>query len=105
MKNLRTFAPFLSLFLLLSVCAGSARARDLMGTISNTVTLTDESRLVTDVTCAVPLTVSGANPCITFGADNIHLKLNGHTMLDQLTVRQNQTTAALAAILCSESES
>jgi parallel beta-helix repeat protein len=60
--------------------AGRAQAADLSGTISTTVTITEDSRLVGDVTCAVPLTVRGANPCIAFGADDIKLRLNGHTI-------------------------
>jgi parallel beta-helix repeat protein len=64
----------------LLVCAGRAGATDISGNISTTVTITDNSQLVGDVTCAVPLTVSGANPCIAFGADHIQLSLNGHTI-------------------------
>ena len=64
---------------------GTARATDLKGTITNTVTLFDDSRLVDDVTCAVPLTVSGANPCIAFGTDHIKLRLNGHTITGGVT--------------------
>jgi len=64
----------------LFVCAGRAEATDLSGTISSTVTIFDDSRLVGDVTCAVPLILTGANPCIAFGADHIKLRLNGHAM-------------------------
>ena len=68
------------------VCGvGTARATDLMRTISSTVTITDDSRLVSDVTCAVPLTLSGANPCIAFGADHIKLRLDGHTITGGVT--------------------
>ena len=80
MKNLKPFAWFLSIFFSLFACAGQGRATNLSGTISSTVTLTDDSQLVGDVTCVVPLTQAGANPCIVFGADNIRLKLNGHTI-------------------------
>jgi parallel beta-helix repeat protein len=64
---------------------GTARATDLKGTITNTVTLSDDSRLVGDVTCAVPITVSGPNPCIAFGTDHIKLRLNGHTITGAIT--------------------
>jgi parallel beta-helix repeat protein len=64
---------------------GTARAIDLKGTITNTVTLLDDSQLVGDVTCAVPLTVSGPNPCIAFGTDHIKLRLNGHTITGGIT--------------------
>src|SRR5215472_3088927 len=68
------------------VCGvGTARATDLKGTITNTVTIFDDSRLVGDVTCAVPLTLSGANPCIAFGTDHIKLTLNGHTITGGIT--------------------
>lgn len=61
-------------------CVKRVEARDISGTISSTLTISDDSQLVGDVTCAVPLTAPGANPCISFGADNIHLRLNGHTI-------------------------
>jgi parallel beta-helix repeat protein len=64
---------------------GTARATDLKGTITNTVTIIDDSQLVGDVTCAVPLTVSGPNPCIAFGTDHIKLRLNGHTITGGIT--------------------
>ena len=66
--------------LALLVCAGRTSARDLSGTISSTVTILDDSRLVDDVACAVPMSSSGANACIAFGADHIKLNLNGHTI-------------------------
>ena len=65
---------------------GTARATDLHGTITNTVTIFDDSQLVGDVTCAVPLTVGGANPCIAFGMDRIKLRLNGHTITGGVTI-------------------
>jgi parallel beta-helix repeat protein len=61
-------------------CVRPAQATDLSGTITNTVTIFDDSRLVGDVTCAVPLTLNGPNPCIAFGTDHIKLRLNGHTI-------------------------
>jgi len=72
------------------VCGvGTAHATDLKGTITSTVTISDDSRLVGDVTCAIPLTVSGANPCIAFGTDHIKLKLNGHTITGGVTPPTN----------------
>jgi len=62
------------------VCVRHAQATDISGTISSTVTIFEDSRLVGDVTCAVPLVVAGGNPCIAFGTDHIKLRLNGHTM-------------------------
>jgi hypothetical protein len=50
------------------------------GTITTTFTIIEDSDLVGDVTCAVPLSVPGANPCIAFGVDHIKLRLNGHTI-------------------------
>jgi len=66
--------------LALFVCAERAQATDISGTISNTLTIFDDSQLVGDVTCTVPLDMSGANPCIAFGVDHIKLRLNGHTI-------------------------
>jgi len=67
-------------FCALIVGSGRAQATDLSGTISSTVTITEDSRLVGDVTCNVPLTLTGANACIAFGADHIKLFLDGHTI-------------------------
>jgi parallel beta-helix repeat protein len=69
----------------LVVGVGTARATDLKGTITSTVTIFDDSELVGDVTCAVPMTVGGANACISFGMDHIKLRLNGHTITGGVT--------------------
>src|SRR5437016_13967115 len=66
--------------LALFVCAERAQAADISGTISSTVTITEDNELVGDVTCAVPMTLPGATPCLAFGADHIKLILNGHTI-------------------------
>ena len=55
--------------------AGIAQAVDIGGTISRTLTITEDSQLVDDVTC----TVTGA-ACIAFGAAGVTLDLNGFTM-------------------------
>jgi hypothetical protein len=78
MSFLRTaawFAGYLSVFV---VCSGVAHATDIGGTISSTMTITEDSQLVDDVTCAV----SGA-PCIAIGAPNVTLELNGFTITGQ----------------------
>ena len=59
----------------LFVCAGNARASDISGVITTTLTITDNSKLVGDVVC----TVTGG-PCITFGASGLTLDLNGYSM-------------------------
>ena len=69
----------------LSVCANADRVSKISGTITTTLTIFDDSELVGDVTCAVPLTLSGANPCISFGVDHIRLRLNGHTITGPVT--------------------
>lgn len=56
----------------------SASAADIRGTISSTLTITEDSQLVGDVTC----TVTGA-ACISFGASGIALKLNGFSITGQ----------------------
>jgi type 1 fimbria pilin len=75
MKRVRWFASFLGA---LFVCAGSAHATDIGGTISTTLTITEDSQLVDDVTC----TVVGL-PCIAVGAPHVTLELNGFTMTGQ----------------------
>ena len=55
-----------------------AEATDISGVITTTLTITEHSQLVGDVTCDVP----GA-PCIAFGAADIVLNLNGFTMTGQ----------------------
>src|SRR5256885_10361785 len=56
--------------------AGTASALDVSGTISSTLTITDNSKLVGDVTC----TVVGA-ACITFGVSGLTLDLNSYNMV------------------------
>jgi parallel beta-helix repeat protein len=87
MKPVDTLLPNRFLLICLTVLpvllvgnAGRADATDLYGTISSTVPITEDSQLVGDVTCAVPLPAAGASPCIAFGADDIKLRLNGHTI-------------------------
>lgn len=72
LKRIPCFALFLGA---LGVSASSTQARDIGGTISSTLTITEDSQLVDDVTC----TVTGA-ACITFGAAGLTLDLNGFTM-------------------------
>ena len=69
----------------LTVCVNPARASKISGTITTTLTIFDDSELAGDVTCAVPLTVPGANPCIAFGVDHIKLQLNGHSITGPVT--------------------
>jgi len=59
----------------LFTCAASVQAKDIGGTISTTLTITEDSQLVDDVTCTV---VEAA--CIAFGASGITLDLNGFSM-------------------------
>lgn len=77
MKNRNTLACLAVPILGLILSAGSSQAADtkISGTISTTVTITQDSELVGDVTCKV---VGG--PCIATGAPNIALRLNGFTI-------------------------
>jgi len=59
-----------------------AGAEDISGTVVRTLMLSENARLVGDVTCQV----TGA-PCIAFGAPNITLSLNGFAV-----IRQNDAT-------------
>jgi parallel beta-helix repeat protein len=79
--------------LALFVCVQRAHATDIPGgTITSTVTISDDSQLVGDVNCNVPLTSADANgvaPCIAFGASHITLHLNGHTFTGPVTPPTN----------------
>jgi len=68
-------ATWSSAFLATFLCAGFANAADISGTVSTTLTILENSRLVGDVTC----TVNGA-PCLDIGAPNVTLDLNGFTV-------------------------
>ena len=75
LKTGKWLAAFLGAFF---VCAGSASATDIGGTISTTLTITEDSQLLDDVTCAVT-----GLPCIAIGAPHVTLELNGFTMTGQ----------------------
>ena len=55
-----------------------ARAEDVNGVIARTLILSENTRLIGNVTC----TVTGA-PCIAFGSSGIELRLNGFTITGQ----------------------
>jgi hypothetical protein len=57
---------------------GVAHAEDISGTVVRTLMLSENTRLVGDVTCQV----TGA-PCLAFSASNIALLLNGFTITGQ----------------------
>ena len=59
-------------------CTAIAQASKISGTIATTLTITENSQLVGDVTC----TVSGA-PCITIGASNVAFDLNAFSITGQ----------------------
>jgi hypothetical protein len=75
LKRVIRFAAFLCVIF---VCSGSIHAKDIGGTISTTLTITEDSQLVDDVTCAVT-----GLPCIAIGAPHVTLELNGFTMTGQ----------------------
>src|SRR5438477_2168409 len=79
---------------LLIISAGDVvHAAGISGTISSTLTITEDTRLTGNVTC----TVVGA-PCIAFGAPGIALYLNGFTMTglaDANTGRSEEHTSEL----------
>jgi len=75
----------------------TAYATDISGTISSTLTIAENSKLVGDVTC----TVVGA-PCITFGVSGLTLDLNGYNMVglgDAVTGCSGNQSANEAGIL------
>jgi hypothetical protein len=65
----------LALVGLISPAPAAARPVPISGTITTTVTLVEDAELVGDVKCEVV----GA-PCLSFGAPDITLKLNGFTI-------------------------
>ena len=91
MTRLKAFAWLASFLVALFVCTGSARATDISGTITATLTIMEDSKLVGDVVC----TVSGA-ACIAFGAPGVALDLNGFNITglgDPLTGCAGTSTA------------
>ena len=78
MLRQKVITSFPIFFGMLVAFASSAHAADIGGTISSTLTITEDSQLVDDVTC----TVTGA-PCIAIGAPHVTLELNGFTMTGQ----------------------
>lgn len=78
MRSMRVFIATLVFTLSLGLAGGTAATGDISGTISSTLTLTQDSQLVGNVTC----TVTGA-PCIDFGAPGIALKLHGFSITGQ----------------------
>ncbi|MCC7187046.1 MAG: right-handed parallel beta-helix repeat-containing protein [Bryobacterales bacterium] len=56
----------------------AASAKEIEGTITTTLTITENSVLVGDVTCAVE-----SAPCIAFGAPDITLDLDGYAITGQ----------------------
>ena len=75
MRKLKALAGYKLLLAALFLSAGNSGAMDISGTISSTLTIMENSRLVGDVQC----TVSGA-PCISFGASGLTLDLNGYSI-------------------------
>src|SRR5512145_2456906 len=69
------FIRLASAIAIVLVLTGTAAAEDISGTIDATKSITEDSQLVGDVSCAVI-----AGPCIRFDAPNIKLKLNGFTI-------------------------
>lgn len=57
------------------VICGTAQAAKISGPIATTLTISEDSQLIGDVSCAV----SGA-PCIAVAAPNVTLSLNGFTI-------------------------
>ena len=76
MNRLKTFRCFtIFLFALFVIGADAVQAAKISGPITTTLTVSEDSQLVGDVTC----TVSGA-PCIAITGPNVTLNLNGFTM-------------------------
>ena len=78
MRCIKSQEKTLGLALMLVLAASTTFAADIQGTISSTLTITETSQLVGNVTC----NVTGA-ACIAFGAPGIALKLNGFAITGQ----------------------
>ena len=76
MTRLQTMRLFAIVLTAICLSTGAAHATDISGTISSTLTITENSKLVGDVTC----TVVGA-ACITFAVSGLTLDLNGYNMV------------------------
>jgi parallel beta-helix repeat protein len=81
MRTLTALTSCASLLVALLVYAGHAHADDdalgIRGDIFSTLTITADTKLMGDVNCTSALL---KQPCIVFGADDITLRLNGHTI-------------------------
>jgi hypothetical protein len=75
MKPLKWITLLAAVLGSLFVCAGIVHATDIGGTISSTLTITENSQLLDDVICTVTLA-----PCIAIGASRVTLELNGFTV-------------------------
>ena len=72
---LKQFALAVLAFSFVLLCAERTTATEISGTISTTLTIFDDSKLVGDVTCAVD-----SGPCILIAASHVKLSLNGFTL-------------------------
>jgi hypothetical protein len=87
----------------LTLYTGTSHSADIGGTISTTLTITEDSQLVDDVDCAV----TGA-ACIVIGASHVTLDLNGFTMTghgDAQTGCSGTSTAGEAGITVANQKS
>jgi hypothetical protein len=75
MKAKFKYAPILSTLLVVVVAGRGAFAEDISGAIAATKIITEDSRLVGNVTCTVT-----DNPCIVLGVSGIKLSLGGFTI-------------------------
>jgi hypothetical protein len=89
MKSLKALACLIAPLVVLVVCAPTAQATTISGTIATTLTIYDDSELIGDVTCIVV-----DAPCIKFGAPDITLVLNGFSITGRADPPARCTTTA-----------
>jgi parallel beta-helix repeat protein len=81
MRTLKALMCCASLLVAFFVYTGHAHADDddigISGDISSPLTILADTKLVGDVNCTSALL---KQPCIVFGADDVRLRLNGHTI-------------------------
>jgi hypothetical protein len=74
--RIRRFVSFVGVAVLgVALAPTVVHAEDISGTVLRTLTLSEDTRLVGNITCQV-----SAGPCIAFGAPNITLNLNGFSI-------------------------
>jgi hypothetical protein len=93
MVNVRMLALALALLAFSDPPASALAADRVSGVLTRTFVIIEDTDLVGDVICEV-----GTNPCFSFGASHVELRLNGFTV----TGRADPVTACGGAVFANE---